>query len=458
MERKEKWLWKTTSVEQSFNTYNVSYQLTFATREPLLHDHLRRALAHLSRKVPLLRMCYAQRNGEWWLKEMCQEIIDFEMIPDVTIDEAHQKCLTFRYDIETGPLWCAKLKTNSLSLEGVSDRSMADFPHLNTLFLGIYHGITDGYSNMKICGFLIQLLEDVISGKPINDEEQLCECVAGEKTQRMVDERFAAIKANCEYKEKMVEEYQASQSKCLLASLIPEGAGEKDPKTRLLTRTLDVDTSAIFFKRCREEGVTVNSAFTALCSVAMVDFLVEGGIHRETYSISSNHVVNARRYWEGDTSEYLGCHALPTNPVVVETPRNVGAKFWDYAREVHREFLKTLDSGKALHVEAMKQIMRSESPDCGALSEQSQFDFCMTNMGDVTPLVTEGGDHVQVIHVLRCTAIHPVPNFWGNYLHSFRGRFINVLAYSTENINDQVAEKYCGKIFKHFHEAINIKK
>ncbi|XP_063606352.1 uncharacterized protein LOC134781200 [Penaeus indicus] len=451
-----KWLWKTTSVEQFFTTYNVSYQLTLASREPLLEDHLRQALIHLSRKVPLLRLCYAQREEEWWLREMAQEIINFEMIPDVTIEDAHQKCLAYQYDIKNGPLWFAKLKPDSPSMEGVSD--MAGFPHISTVFLGLYHGITDGYSNMKICGYLVQLLEDVIARNPINDEEKLGICVSGERTQQLVDERFAAIKADSEYKEKMMKEFQASQKSCLLASMIPEGAGEKEPKTRMLLRNLDTDTSTAFFKRCREEGVTVNSAFTAVGSVAMVDFLVEGGIDQDTYRISSNHVVNARRYWGGDTSDYLGCHALPTNPVTVETPRTVGSNFWNYARELHREFQKTLESDKAIHIEAMKQVCRSENPDSGALSKQSQFDFCVTNMGNVTSLVTEGGAHVQATHVLRTTAIHPVPNLWAHFLHSFRGRLINVLAYSTENINDEMAVNYCNKVFKHLHEVINIKK
>lgn len=377
------------------------------------------------------------------------------MIPDVTVEDAHQKCLTYQYDIKTGPLWFAKLKPDSPSMDGVPN--MAGFPYMNTVFLGLYHGITDGYSNMKICGFLIQLLEDVIACNPFNDEEQLGICVSGEKTQQMVDEQFRAVKADSKYKEKMMEEFQASQKTCLLASLIPEGAGEKKPKTRMVLRNLDTDASSTFFKRCREEGVTVNSAFTALSSVAMVDILVEGGIDQDTYRISSNHVVNARRYWGGDTSEYLGCHALPTNPVAVDTPRSVGAKFWDYARVLHREFQRTLETDKAVHIEAMKQICRSENPDSGALSKQSQFDFCVTNMGDVTALVTEGGAHVQAVHVLRCTAIHPVPNLWAHFLHSFRGRLINVLAYSTENINEEMAENFCNKVFQHLHDAVNIK-
>lgn len=36
-------------------------------------------MSNFFRKVPLLRLCYAQREGEWWLKEMPQEIIDFEV-------------------------------------------------------------------------------------------------------------------------------------------------------------------------------------------------------------------------------------------------------------------------------------------------------------------------------------------------------------------------------------------
>lgn len=30
-----------------------------------------------------------------------------------------------------------------------------------------------------------------------------------------------------------------------------------------------------------------------------------------------------------------------------------------------------------------------------------EFEFCITNMEDITKMATEGGDHAQVVHLLR---------------------------------------------------------
>ncbi|XP_042891221.1 uncharacterized protein LOC122265842 [Penaeus japonicus] len=445
MEAEKKWLWKATmgekffDVGQRYRTFMVSYQLTLATATPLLEDQVTTALSHLYRKTPNLRACYDERDGHTWLREMTQENIDFEMLPETaSAAETLRRLRNNQYDSSHGPLWCAKLRPGPPS-EGAAAERVQGFPHLYTFFLGFHHGITDGTSTMKICGFLVQLLNDVISGKRVDDVEQLGVFISGERTQKIVDERVAAMKADPELLQKMINESAAHKSPCSILN-------------------------STYRDACRlTESVTVNTAFAALASVAMTDLLALGGLEQDSYRIRGDHVVSVRRYWDVDASPYLGCHILPPMPISVETPRNVGDKFWDFARSLHKEILSELKAGAVIREEALKNFFMPENVNIDDVFHQPESelantcDFCVSNMGDVTKLVTEGGDRLQATHVLRSVSIHGVPNNWSHLFHTFRGRFIYVLDYNTGKVTTQMAETFCERIFHHLHNVIQAK-
>lgn len=465
METEKKWLWKATMAEMFFDasnrfqTFMVSYQLTVATTAPLLEDQVTSALSHLYRKTPNLRACFDQRDGTTWLREMAQEKIDFEMLPETaSVAETLQKLRNYHYDSNAGPLWCAKLRPGPPSESAANE--MQGFPHLYTFFLGFHHGITDGTSTMKICGFLVQLLNDVISGKTIDDVEQFGVFISGEVTHKIVNKRVAAMRADPEILQKMIGESEAHKSNCSILNLTYKDAREDECNTKYITRDLDVATTSAFFQKCRAESVTINTAFAALANAAMVDLLALGGLEQESYKIRSDHVVSVRRYWDEDGSKYLGCHILPPMPILVEVPRHIGDKFWDYARSMHKEIQSELKAEAVVREEALKTYFMPENANFDEFFQSPQSpndntcDFCVSNMGDVTKLVTEGGNHVQVTHVLRSVSVHGVPNNWSHLIHTFRGRLIHVLDYNTGRVNTQMAQTFCERIFHHLHNVL----
>lgn len=85
-----------------------------------------------------------------------------------------------------------------------------------------------------------------------------------------------------------------------------------------------------------------------------------------------------------------------------------------------------------------------------------EFDYCITNMGDVTQRLTEGGDQVQVVHLLRIAEISRVPIALDSFLHSFRGRFTHTLAYNTSLVTSQMAELYYEKIDYYLRASLKI--
>ncbi|XP_047495165.1 uncharacterized protein LOC125043208 isoform X1 [Penaeus chinensis] len=440
-----KWLWKSTLTESYFEPLTTCYQLGLSTHEPLLEKHVIQALRHLYRKVPSLRACYGDRHGERWMKEMAEEIIDFEVISDATIDnELHHSMHNISLNNDKGPLWCARL------LPGVAEFNVSEFPNVCTLFLVVNHSISDGTSNMKTCGFFVQLLDAVIAGKPIDDKEQLGVFVSDEKTQKLIQEQLDFLEANPDLMLKTKEEVRACQSIRSLVKLTYKGVGDVMAKTLTLTKELDPDATASFIKRCRAEGVTVNSAFAALASITTVDILVEGGLEQDTYTIRGDHLFNARRYWGGDTSQYLGCQVLPLKAVLIETPRSVGENFWDFARLTHQKLLKKIKGVTALQEEAIKAFV-PKNPD---FNPQWEFEFVLTNMGDVTETVTEGGQNVDVINVIRSVCLQTAPIAFDSFIHSFRGRFIHTLVYNSAFISPKMAKYYCEKILNYIRKFI----
>nr|XP_027215411.1 uncharacterized protein LOC113808266 isoform X1 [Penaeus vannamei]XP_027215412.1 uncharacterized protein LOC113808266 isoform X1 [Penaeus vannamei] len=448
-----KWLWKKTETEKLFEPFAVSYQLTIVTRKPLLEEQVIRTLTHFHRKVPLLRTCFGERDGEAWLREMTEEIIDFELLTDNIKDQdLHAKLQGYNFNTEIGPLWCVKLRPEShSSAECVFREGTSGFPHMYSLFLGINHAITDGTTNAIVCGFLIQILDDVLAGKEINDEEQLGIFISDEKTVKAMREQVAFVKDNPEVLRTLEEDHRKLQERHSILKNTFKGVAKEGARTAFLTKDLNTETTAAFIKRCRAEGVTVNSAFIGIANFALVDLLAQGGLVQESYSIRNAHVVNTRRYMEGDASQYLGCHIAIQN-VIHETPRNFSENFWSYAKPIHDEFQTKIKSGFPLQVEGTKDLM----PKTSDFDTTFEFDYCITNMGDVTQRLTEGGDQVQVVHLLRIAEISRVPIALDSFLHSFRGRFTHTLAYNTSLVTSQMAELYYEKIDYYLRASLKI--
>ncbi|XP_027215419.2 uncharacterized protein [Penaeus vannamei] len=449
-----KWMWKTTSTEIFYEPFGTCYEITLVTRKPLLEEQFRRTLSHFYKKVPNVRICFGERDGEMWLREMPQEIIDFEFLPAGKSDEdLHTKLQCYDFQKMTGPLWCVKLRPEpDCSPDGVFREGIEGYPHMYSMYWGINHAITDGTSNSTLCGFIVQLLDDVLAGKEINDEEQLGIYISDERTKQALREQEARVDSDAVLRSKLTKEYQSLFGRRSLVTTLFKDVGEEKARTLHMTRDLDLETSAAFIKRCHAEGITVNSAFTAIGNFAIVDLLAKAGLEQESYSIRSEHVVNARRYWKGDNTGYLGCHITPLLTSVFETPRKFSADFWNYAKPIDEELRRKINGGTVLQMERIKSIV----PKTSDIDPTFEFEFCLTNMGDLTKNVTEGGDHVQAVHALRTASLNNVPFIWANFLNTFRGRFTNTLVYNTLYVNAEITEYFFERSFHYLHAALKL--
>lgn len=79
-------------IQSSGGIMITCYCLTINSAAPVKKEHVEQALKHLYRKVPTLRLCIRPRQDEAtgeakpWVVEMDQEAIDFEVIPEESLE------------------------------------------------------------------------------------------------------------------------------------------------------------------------------------------------------------------------------------------------------------------------------------------------------------------------------------------------------------------------------------
>ncbi|XP_064108639.1 uncharacterized protein LOC135217002 [Macrobrachium nipponense] len=444
------WLRKASDSEKMMESYHqdgcllIWYQLDLSSAEPLQEEHVRRAVAHLYRKVPSLNVCYGASGDDLWFRRATNPEIDFKVHRGSQLEEVRESLRNHSYKSETGPLFCARLVYDSPDIASDTKDLEPSFPFKSHIIFGLHHGMTDGTSNMNIMGFFISLLNDVISEKPINDQESLGHFASDEETMNLIMEGKAALEENPKVKKKIEDDilFQDSHTPFLVKCFTPTG---KKERTSSIVRVLDEDVTSKFIQRCKQEKVTVGSVFTAVVNMAIVDVLVEYGVTEDSYLIGNFHTVNFRRFWKPKPSVPLGLHMGYPIRLFSDTPRNIHQKFWEYAKTIGESMRDYLFSGR-MFAEKAYSMFRCKRPSQS--KDRVPCDYMTSNMGDVTRLVTEGGDHVRITRVVRGTTFHvrPYPVFVR--CHTFRGIFTVIFEYNEAKLQPEVAEKLCYKIVK----------
>ncbi|KAK7082066.1 hypothetical protein SK128_019464, partial [Halocaridina rubra] len=397
-------------------------------------------------KSPNLRICYGYKNGELWLRHCPKEDIDFQVVTNSNADRIREELQSYRYNSQTGPMWCSRLLIDCAGSMYNMDKD--SFPHVSQLFFGIHHAFADGITNAKICGCFIKVLNDIITGIAIN-EEQIGNFVSDLETDRLVSSKIKELQKMPKLRqdlEHILNEKGIGMP--MIMKVFPAPLG-KD-KTYSLTNVFDECTTKNFIERSKAEDVTLNSAFTALTLAATVDILIENSLDQEYYRLCHSHVLNLRRYWSREASQVLGCHAHTPLEIWSNVPKNVTENFWEFSRQLHQDLYKHIREGTLLLREAYLKSSGKGNPYEDSIYSSwipKQVDVCISNLGDVTPLVTEGGEHVRAFNIVRQVSLQKteVKNLAFMIL-TLRGRLILNLLYNTKYTTKKVAGLYCQKL------------
>ncbi|XP_064121977.1 uncharacterized protein LOC135226401 isoform X2 [Macrobrachium nipponense] len=363
----------------------IWYQLALKSKAPLQEEHVKRAVIHLYRRVPNLGVALAPRKGTLWLKRATNPNVDFKVLQGQTVEEVRGILCAFRFNTETGPLFCARLlKDSPDKIADIDPEDLdPDLKHSYFMFFGFHHGVVDGTTNMYIMGFFISMLNDIISNRPINDDEPLGEYFPEDATVKLILRKKEMIESDSCLRDRLIQENEVQKNqKANITQISDKTSTEK--RTVTLARVLSQNVTLKFIQKCRQEKVTVNSAFSALVAVALTDTLVEYGLVKDSYSVQNFHLVNLRRYWENKPPISLGCHFGGPLKIYTETPRNLGDKFWDYVRSLHQLIKDGIESEKVLTDKALHLLTMEGSPYTGKFlvsNKEYEGDFVTSNLG-----------------------------------------------------------------------------
>lgn len=364
---------------------------------------------------------------------------------DVDADEITECLHTYIYNCSTGPLWCSRLlPVQASSFLSVPSSCLEEdvetrLPHCYYLFLGFHHSIGDATGFTQICGTLVSLMDDVIAGNRISDEVQLGNFDPHEEFEHLLDSYRNQSQVVASEEEENSGMRQRSALVDILHGIVPDGT---ERKTLNLTQIWDPATTSHFFKRCKEEDVTVNSGYVALANMALADVFVKRGVVQDTYNFDNFLIVSLRRYWSDVTSENLAVYTSATGAVIETSLQLSKEQFWDLCRSVNKSFHENLRADKYLPLLANRRIGRAQS------------DHSFNNMGDVTKVLAKGQKNVQIALIARSATIHNSDFIWEHSFQTFKGCLINTFIYNNGIVPTDVAKEYTDNLRKHLRKMI----
>ncbi|XP_068217340.1 uncharacterized protein [Palaemon carinicauda] len=428
-----KWLRKATDLERMFEIghqlqmYLTHYTLDLASAKPIEEDFLRRALTHLYRKVPVLRVCLRERNSELWLREMDACNIDLQVITNGNLEEELEKVTLHTYDSENGPLWHVRL----LLLE----RKSGDFPNNYALIFGIHHSLSDGTTNVKICNLLCHILNNLMGGQPIDDEQQLGEHIGDEEVLPLYEQEMAKLKENPQLGRDIQKELEDGLKVRPLIHHICEIPPDTPVTSRKISIVIDSDMTSRFHRKAKSEGVGLHASITSLINLSLVKLLQEYGITQDEYNIRAGHDIDIRRYYSGNASRVIGVQGPLfgyRSPFLV--PKDMLPVFWNVAKEFHQKLHKDINSKRVLTTTAYRIMMEDTNRNLQELFKSDgdpNYYYTISNMGDIAGILTEGGQYVSVEKLTRFCSLRSRGSFMVIFIHTFRNQLNLTFAYST---------------------------
>lgn len=383
----------------------------------------------------------------------------FQVIPGENLESTFQELKEKSFPSFTGPLWRVRITSgaeiNPTNFDVKKIPSGFIFEH--KVLISLHHSITDGFSSLRICGHFINLLDDVLEGREIDDSVQVAEFSDGDKnSQEVMTTIMKKFQEHPEERENALQEYDDFQKmKVLLLDAYPVADRQVTHQTLYLRNDFDQETTKKFLAKCKANNVSFHTGFFTAVQVAVVELLKDAGIFQDTFEISSKHVVNSRRFWnkEVDADVQFGANiaALPVNFTV---PSDWQKIFWTtITKEHHLLFMTRLNDFKA----QMNMICRYERmmPFMSFEISPSQY-YDTNNMGDVTAVLSgavaksnrerDATVHVVISDIVRSTSTHDRGVICSHVTQTLRGRLLHSMDYNIQYMDTEIANKYVQKV------------
>ncbi|XP_042240531.1 uncharacterized protein LOC121878391 isoform X2 [Homarus americanus] len=432
-----------------FGCMTTVYALWLDARQTIDFDVIKHATTIMYRKMPHLRVVLGRHQGKLWWREMEVPLVDVKELVTDDVVTTLEALLRRRYCMEEGPLWFVRFVSLNLDGECTRDRNHNEKYKYACIF-GFHHNVSDGTTNMKFCKVFLQVLNDLLQGKDIDicEEGTFAEPLH-DRIADMATSQWSLFTLFLSRFYKGVLSYGAYISNFTRLFQMP---AHNDAATRVLQYELDDITSKKLYLRCKMEGVTLNSAFTAAANLALYRMMSSKSDSLDITDINCVQAINMRRYWPKQLQpNTFGCH-ISTLDVGFRTERRNLEEFWEYSRQVHSDLAHHLTTTqRALSVqpisERLKLVIGSNFwLDQVGLPSTNDNHYCVTNMGNLNSTFPGTGEEVEVSKVLRSVSCHFMPTLCQHTVQTFRGRFCYSLDYYTQKMKRETASQYAQDI------------
>ena len=371
-----------------------------------------------------------------------------------TYHDIPEEMFTFK-----GALWRARLlpwSTQQASF--VQETSLpgekTKFAHISHIVVYFSHVITDGYSCMRIMKTILRLFNDVISETPIDDAKQVGTLLDVSREEKVSQEIRKAFEDPA-FLEQRKQSYCSVMMETLFEKAFPVQPNLK-PKTVCLVHKVDEVLTKKFVSRCKKEGCTVHTGFCALIETALIKLMQEAGVDKDSYKLSSLQAADNRVYYDNCHDEFgVGMGVMDFTH---EVKKEELSDFWNQAKKYHQEFKKQHSYKPGLEHAIIEELtgvspMVPLNKDGQSSPSKSMCYYVTTNMRDITGILGNCGDQIELEFIDRLTTMHLFPCMWMNTFNTFKGKFFHSLQYNSHVVSQEVAQKFSDMLFKLFEEV-----
>ena len=383
------------------------------------------------------------------------------MVHDANVFEEYTATSFSQYNIDSGPLWNAKLlpwspmhssfvnNTFVPAENSTNDDGIPEPPkhrHVCHIILGFHHGIVDAHSCVRLVRNLLQILNNLMSGVKIDDSVQASSFISGEGRKTLaniIETRFL------EYPETL-QMRRSHEEKCISVSILKKVIKENLHRGKLemvpIAYCLDKERTKKFIRRCKEEGVTVHSGFCTVINAAIVKVVRSTGIVQPLYKLSAMHSVNTRKH-HNENEDAFGAETGMMS-ICMNVPCDILDKFWECAQTFHklltiqrkhspleRAILKKLTGVSAF------DFMQEERPPSSILS------YVTSNMQDISDILGFCGNNMHLEYIDWMVDMRLSPQIFFSSFQTLRGGLFHSLLYNRRLCDDETAQQLSKTIF-----------
>lgn len=453
-----KWLWPLDRESLGFHVVHNRgarmgfFLMTLNSTSPLKTEDVERALSHLQRKNPAMRVDIRLRDDVWWFCEQVGRKVDFKMLGEGASSLEECRRMSER-GFPDGDTWKFRMIPRGKEAPCVMPEVKGDFPYQYDVLMTSHHALGDGLSVSMIVKRMVELLNDVILGRHVDDEattrflprEELWE-IESRITKKLQEdpERHDFVQGTM------------PDSSPLLLRAFPRPSADR-VTTGYLTRTVDLETTQNFERLCKAQGVTINGAFTSVINIALARLVQKSGISQESYRIASNHLVSVIRYLKQTPRDIMGGYPLYLSHISDITSDRVTDHFWEYAKEVNRELREGLTSELPLEQKLARLMAQPDQVEQWARKPPPVVhDFGITNIARFPMPELREDDQVLVTDATSIGMVHGFTHMLLFLVHTFRDRCNYSLSYATDYFTDETAILLADEVMSVYREVSGV--